>query len=216
MTFFLFVLSPLLAALLAYLFLHNRPEFAVGLILTGTVPCAGMVAAWTGYAKGNVALALATIFFSLLTVLVLALKPIIQISFMAIFLRLSSGLAKWFAHGHKCPAMPLGLRAGEAAMQVLGVQHAPDGQLTALVEIDRNHCSTCFADGMQVITGCTLGKGSIRSLGYGKFALTLIDNKTGRSVRVVATPEVMCRSQESEFIQYRKNGAPASQVPCWS
>lgn len=115
-------------------------------------------------------------------------------------------------HGHKCPAMPLGLRAGLAAMEVLGVQHAPDGQLTALVEIDRNHCSTCFADGVQVSTGCTFGKGNIRSLGYGKFALTLIDNKTGRSVRVVATPEAIRRSQESEFIQYRKNGTPASQV----
>lgn len=115
-------------------------------------------------------------------------------------------------HGHKCPAMPLGLRAGLAAMEALGVQHAPDGQLTALVEIDRNHCSTCFADGVQVATGCTFGKGNIRSLGYGKFALTLIDNKTGRSVRVVATPEAMRRSQESEFIQYRKKGMPASQV----
>jgi formylmethanofuran dehydrogenase subunit E len=115
-------------------------------------------------------------------------------------------------HGHKCPAMPLGLRAGETAMQVLGVSHAPDGQLTALVEIDRNHCSTCFADGVQVITGCTFGKGNIRSLGYGKFALTLIYNKSGLSVRVVATPEAMRRSQESEFIQYRKKGTPASQV----
>ena len=78
--------------------------------------------------------------------------------------------------------MPLGLRAAEAAMQALGVQHAPDGQLTALVEIDRNHCSTCFADGVQVVTGCTFGKGNIRSLGYSKLALTPIDNKTGRSI----------------------------------
>ncbi len=115
-------------------------------------------------------------------------------------------------HGHKCPAMPLGLRAGLAALDALGVQHAPDGQLTALVEIDRNHCSTCFADGVQVTTGCTFGKGNIRSLGYGKFGLTLIDNKTGRSVRVVATPEAMRRSQQSEFIEYRKKGVPASQV----
>ena len=115
-------------------------------------------------------------------------------------------------HGHKCPAMPLGLRAGLAAMEALGVPHAADGQLTALVEIDRNHCSTCFADGVQVATGCTFGKGNIRSLGYGKFALTLIDNKTGRSVRVVATPEAMRRSQESEFIKYRRQGMPASQV----
>ena len=115
-------------------------------------------------------------------------------------------------HGHKCPAMPLGLRAGLAAMEALGVKKAPDGQLTALVEIDRNHCSTCFADGVQVTTGCTFGKGNIRSLGYGKFGLTLIDNKTGRSVRVVATPEAMRRSQQSEFINRRRQGVPASQV----
>lgn len=68
---FNFVLSPLLAALLAYLFLHNRPDFAVGLILTGTVPCAGMVAAWTGYAKGNVALALVIVALSLLVSIVM-------------------------------------------------------------------------------------------------------------------------------------------------
>jgi len=66
-----FVLSPLLAAGLAYLFLHNRPEFAVGLILTGTVPCAGMVAGWTGYAKGNVALALVIVALSLLVSIVM-------------------------------------------------------------------------------------------------------------------------------------------------
>jgi hypothetical protein len=56
-----------------------------------------MVAGWTGYAKGNVALALATIFFGPLTVLVLALKPVIQITFMATFLRISGRLTKWFA-----------------------------------------------------------------------------------------------------------------------
>ena len=63
---FNFILSPLLAAGLAYLFLHDRPDFAVGLILTGVVPCAGMVAGWTGYAKGNVALALVIVALSLL------------------------------------------------------------------------------------------------------------------------------------------------------
>ncbi len=61
-----FGLSPLLAAGLAYLFLRQTPEFAVGLILTGTVPCAGMVAGWTGYAKGNVALSLIIVVVSLL------------------------------------------------------------------------------------------------------------------------------------------------------
>ncbi|HAM45070.1 MAG TPA: hypothetical protein DCM67_08640 [Propionibacteriaceae bacterium] len=27
-------------------------------------------------------------------------------------------------HGHKCPAMPMGLRAGLAALEALGVQRA--------------------------------------------------------------------------------------------
>ena len=29
-------------------------------------------------------------------------------------------------HGHKCPAMPLGLRAGLAAMKALGVERSQD------------------------------------------------------------------------------------------
>lgn len=115
-------------------------------------------------------------------------------------------------HGHKCPAMPMGLRAGLAALEALGVKRAADGQLTALVEIDRDHCATCYADGVQMATGCTFGKGNIQKLGYGKFALTLIDNKTRRSVRVVTRPETIRLSQESEFIQKRKQGIPASQI----
>lgn len=115
-------------------------------------------------------------------------------------------------HGHKCPAMPLGLRAGQAALDALGVKRAADGQLTVLVEIDRDHCATCYADGVQMATGCTFGKGNIHKLGYGKFALTLIDNKTKRSVRVVTRPETIRRSQESDFIEKRKQGVPASQI----
>jgi formylmethanofuran dehydrogenase subunit E len=56
--------------------------------------------------------------------------------------------------------------------------------LTALIEIDSEHCATCYADGIQMATGCTFGKGNIRKLGYGKFVLTLVDNRSGRSVRV--------------------------------
>jgi formylmethanofuran dehydrogenase subunit E len=115
-------------------------------------------------------------------------------------------------HGHKCPAMPMGLRAGMAALDALGVERAADGQLTALIEIDSEHCATCYADGVMMATGCTFGKGNIRKLGYGKFVLTLIDNKTGRSVRVATRNEVIKRNQESEFIQFRKQGVPASKI----
>jgi len=117
-------------------------------------------------------------------------------------------------HGHKCPAMPLGLRAGAAAMNALGVERAKDGQLMALVELGEHHCATCFADGVQMITGCTFGKGNIKKLFYGKFGLTLIERKTKRAVRVVPTSEAMLANKTTAFFtEYREKGVPASQVP---
>ena len=65
----------------------------------------------------------------------------------------------------------------------------------ALVEIDGDHCATCYADGIQMATSCTFGKGNIQKLGYGKFALTLIDRKSGKSVRVVTRPETIQNQQ---------------------
>lgn len=117
-------------------------------------------------------------------------------------------------HGHKCPAMPLGLRVGAAAMNKLGVERARDGQLMALVELGEDHCATCFADGVQVITGCTFGKGNIRKLNYGKWGVTLIEKRSGRAVRVSPRAEAMAANKQSDFFKkYRERGVPASQVP---
>ena len=117
-------------------------------------------------------------------------------------------------HGHRCPAMPMGLRVGAAAMNALGVERARDGQLLALVELGDDHCATCFADGVQVITGCTFGKGNIQKLHYGKWGLTLVDVATGRAVRVTPKAEAMLANKKSTFFtEYREKGVPASQVP---
>ena len=117
-------------------------------------------------------------------------------------------------HGHKCPAMPMGLRVGAAAMNKLNVERAADGQLMALLELGDDHCAACFTDGVQIVTGCTFGKGNIRKLNYGKWALTLIDKKTARAVRVTPKAEAMAANKQTDFFQkYRMKGIPASQVP---
>jgi len=117
-------------------------------------------------------------------------------------------------HGHKCPAMPLGLRAGAAAMNKLGISRTGDSEWLALVELGSNHCATCFADGVQAITGCTFGKGNIRKLDYGKWGLTLIDKKRGKAVRVVPRAEVMLANKQTDFFQnYRMKGVPPTRVP---
>lgn len=122
--------------------------------------------------------------------------------------------ASFLLHGHKCPAMPMGLKVGLAALEKLGVGRAQDGQLMALVELGEAHCATCFADGVQMATGCTFGKGNIQKLHYGKFGLTLIDKKNQRSVRVVPKAQVMLANKQTPFFtEYRMKGVPASQVP---
>jgi formylmethanofuran dehydrogenase subunit E len=117
-------------------------------------------------------------------------------------------------HGHKCPAMPNGLRVAETAMNKLGVERTGDSFLHAIVEIGENHCATCFADGVQVITGCTFGKGNIERSQKGKWGLTLIDKKTNKAVRVVPKAEAMMQTKKTSFFKdYREKGVPPTQVP---
>ncbi|RKY27926.1 MAG: formylmethanofuran dehydrogenase [Candidatus Omnitrophota bacterium] len=109
-------------------------------------------------------------------------------------------------HGHKCPAMPLGLRAGLAAMKKLGVERASNKELYCLCETGFAHATMCFVDGVQVATGCTFGKSNIEKLDYEKNAITLIDVKKKKAVRVVLNPEFQKKGLASKFVQMRKEG----------
>ncbi len=117
-------------------------------------------------------------------------------------------------HGHKCPAMPNGLRVAAAAMNKLGVERTGDSNLHAILELGEHHCAHCFADGVQVITGCTMGKENIETVSMGKWGLTLIDKKTNRAVRVAPKAESMMASKNTKFFtDYRMKGVPPTQVP---
>jgi len=109
-------------------------------------------------------------------------------------------------HGHKCPAMPLGLRAGLVALKKLGVERAKNKELFCFVETGNAHATMCFVDGVQFSTGCTYGKSNIEKLNYSKNALTLIDVKGKKAVRVAINPEFQKESLNSEFVKMRKSG----------
>ncbi len=111
-------------------------------------------------------------------------------------------------HGHNCPAMPQGLRAGHIAMDILGVQRARGGELVAIVETGYHHFSGCFVDGVMVATGCTLGKGNLVQRPLGKFALTLIEPKTGQAARVTPGYERMSQCLNMDFFRLRAQGVP--------
>jgi formylmethanofuran dehydrogenase subunit E len=116
-------------------------------------------------------------------------------------------------HGHKCPAMPMGLRAGLTAMKSLGVERAKDKELIVESETGEGHAAGCFVDGIMAATGSTYGKGNITKLGYNKMAFTLIDARTGRAVRVSLKPEFFEKALNSPFVQKRKEGVLPQDVP---
>jgi formylmethanofuran dehydrogenase subunit E len=109
-------------------------------------------------------------------------------------------------HGHKCPAMPLGIRAGLAAMKALGVERAKNKELYCLCETGFAHATMCFVDGVQIATGCTFGKSNLEKLDYSKNAITLIDVQSKRAVRVFPNPEFQKKGLSSEFVKLRSQG----------
>jgi formylmethanofuran dehydrogenase subunit E len=116
-------------------------------------------------------------------------------------------------HGHRCPAMPMGLRAGLAALKALGVERAKDKELIVESETGEGNAAGCFVDGIMVATGATFGKSNISKLHYGKMAFTLIDARTGRAVRVSLKPEFFEKALQSPFVQKRKEGVPPQDIP---
>ena len=107
-------------------------------------------------------------------------------------------------HGHECPGLAIGVRASELALELLGVRAARDEELVCITEND-----ACGVDGVQVVTGCTVGKGNLLFHNTGKMAFSFYSRTTGKSLRLVlrTLPE-MDREARKDFIL----NAPADQV----
>jgi formylmethanofuran dehydrogenase subunit E len=83
-------------------------------------------------------------------------------------------------HTHLCPRQVLGVRIGLAGAAALDIEIPQKRKrLLTIVESDG-----CFADGVEVATGCTIGHRTLRMEDYGKIAATFIDTNTGRALRV--------------------------------
>jgi formylmethanofuran dehydrogenase subunit E len=87
-------------------------------------------------------------------------------------------------HGHTCPGLAIGFQAAMILMKRLNVRKAPDEELFAIVETD-----ACGADAIQVMTGCTFGKGNFIFKNYGKHAFSLMDRKRAKAMRVCLRPD---------------------------
>jgi formylmethanofuran dehydrogenase subunit E len=88
-------------------------------------------------------------------------------------------------HGHVCGGLAIGYLAASAGMDWLREKRALDEELVAIVETD-----ACCVDAIQVLTGCTFGKGNLIHKDYGKMGFTFFNRRTGEGVRLAMKPDV--------------------------
>ena len=95
-------------------------------------------------------------------------------------------------HGHLCPGQVLGVRMAMLGLRSIGVEDPElyQKRLVTFVEIDR-----CATDAVSLVTGCRLGRRSLKYLDYGKVAATFADLSSGRAVRVVARDDSRVRAK---------------------
>ena len=88
------------------------------------------------------------------------------------------------AHGHMCAGQILGVRMSLLGLKSLGIEN-PLGsdrkKLVCYVEIDR-----CATDAIGMVTGCRLGKRTLKFRDWGKMAATFVDISSDTGVRIVA------------------------------
>jgi formylmethanofuran dehydrogenase subunit E len=82
-------------------------------------------------------------------------------------------------HGHSCPGLAIGVVASKIALEEFG-ERIKDEELVAIVEND-----ACGVDAIQILLGCTFGKGNMIHKDYGKSAYTFFNRETGKAIRLL-------------------------------
>jgi len=97
-------------------------------------------------------------------------------------------------HGHLCAGQVLGVRMSLLGLREIGIND-PKGadrkKIIVFVEMDR-----CATDAVQSMTGCSLGRRTMKFMDFGKMAATFVNLRTGMAVRVLAREESRRKAKE--------------------
>lgn len=100
-------------------------------------------------------------------------------------------------HGGVCVGIAMGTKITLAALGALGLDPSRKTRdLIVYTEIDR-----CMTDAVQAITGCSLGRRSLKHVDYGKFAATFVNIVTGKAVRATIREDFSTRGPKEEVIR---------------
>lgn len=111
-------------------------------------------------------------------------------------------------HGHECGGLTIGYKAALYAIRLLKLREekedeqtvglSPDEEIVCIAEND-----ACGVDAIQVILGCSVGKGNLLFHMRGKQAFSFYNRKTGASVRLVLRPGPKGMTREESFAWYQ-------------
>ena len=104
-------------------------------------------------------------------------------------------------HGHECGGLTIGYKASLYAIELLKLDFSADEQVVCISEND-----ACGVDAVQVMLGCSIGKGNLLFHMRGKQAFSFYNRKTGASVRLVLKPrpEGMTKAESFAYYQSRE------------
>ena len=105
-------------------------------------------------------------------------------------------------HGHRCGGLRIGYAAAEYAMKLLGISFSDNEQVVCISEND-----ACGVDAIQVLLGCSIGKGNLLFHMTGKQAFSFYHRATGQSVRLVLRPKPLDLTPEQSARYYHEHTA---------
>ncbi|MBQ9932108.1 MAG: formylmethanofuran dehydrogenase [Firmicutes bacterium] len=102
-------------------------------------------------------------------------------------------------HGHECGGLTIGYKAALYAAKLLGLEFSGDEEVVCISEND-----ACGIDAIQVLLGCSMGKGNLLFHLVGKQAFSFYDRRSGKSLRLVLKPRPQGMSREQTFAYYQE------------
>lgn len=86
-------------------------------------------------------------------------------------------------HGHECPGLAIGFKAAQLARELLSAQFSDDEEIVCVSEND-----ACGIDAIQVLLGCSAGKGNLIIRMRGKQAFNFFCRESGKAIRLILVP----------------------------
>ena len=102
-------------------------------------------------------------------------------------------------HGHVCGGLTIGYKAALYAIGLLGLSFSEDEQVVCITEND-----ACGVDAIQVVLGCSVGKGNLLFHMRGKQAFSFYNRANGKSVRLVLKPRPAEMTKDEAFQYYQE------------